>query len=206
MANSIGARGMLVDPTVSRARFAREIERFETTRDLHNRRGCWLIKAEFPIAIVVFAALKSNPPFVLFAARFDFTNYDLVPPSVRLVDPFTHELLKAKQVKFQLLRRALVTRPPGEMPFGAMLPEQIQNLLQDYGPEELPFVCLQGIREYHDHPLHSNDPWLPRRKTGEGTLHFLVEQLWTYGVEQVVGMGYTIQIVPNGFQIGGVPS
>lgn len=192
----------LVDPVVSRAKFAREVERFLAIGEAHRRRGCWLAKAEFPDVFVVFATDKTQPGSVAFGARLDFSNYDIVPPSVRLANPFTWEPLKAKEAPHPFPR---LKRVPVPAEIAAAQPEaeegfQVQALLQSYGPEELPFLCLQGVREYHDHPLHSDDPWLAHRTEGCGTLNHLVEQLWTYGVKPLSGWHLQIQV---GFQHGG---
>jgi len=70
-----------------------------------------------------------------------------------------------------------------------------QPLLQDYGPDEIPFLCLPGVREYHEHPGHSGDPWELHRLTGAGSLVRLVEVVRTYAVEPVVG--WAVNLVPQ---------
>lgn len=173
---------LLADPLVSRAKFDREVERFRALADEHARNGCWLAKAEFPTAFVVFGTPKLKPPAVAFGAIIDFTNYDLWAPSVRLVNPFTQVPYKAKAVPTPLNRRV----PPTAEQAAQGVEAGIQQLVQAYGPDDVPFVCLQGIREYHDHPAHSGDSWLLHRTTGAGTLHNLVTQLYHYGTEHIV--------------------
>jgi hypothetical protein len=62
---------------------------------------------------------------------------------------------------------------------------QFMNMIQAHGPDEVPFLCLPGVRQYHDNPAHTGDSWLLHRRSGEGSLHFLVEQIWKYGVNPV---------------------
>lgn len=189
----------LVDPAVSRAKFAREVDGFRALADDHARNGCWLAKAEFPKALVIFGTPKLKPPAVAFAAAFDFSNYDLWPPSVRLVDPFTQEPYTTKAVPNPLRRRIPPT--PDQASQGI---EPVQDIVQGYGPNDIPFICIPGVREYHDHPGHSGDSWLLHRRLGEGTLHNLVTHLYHYGTEYIVS--YRVGLAVQGFVQGEVPT
>jgi hypothetical protein len=79
-------------------------------------------------------------------------------------------------------------------------------LMQAHGPDEIPFPCLPGVREYHEHPGHSGDPWLLHRGGGEGTLYFLLEKLYQYGVAPI--STYHVQLVPavTGFAQSEIPA
>lgn len=183
-----------VDLTVSRRKFAAEVEAFQGLEDEYRGRGWFLISSTFPIATILFAATKPAPPGVVFAARFDYTNYDAEPPSVVIVHPFTGEPYLAKDVPAPLNR----TVPGPEVGPGIQI-QQEQNLLQDYGPETVPFLCVGGVREYHSHPAHSGDPWELQRAAGAGQLARLAEIIWRYGVDPI--NGYAIQMIPRvGFQ------
>ncbi len=81
-----------------------------------------------------------------------------------------------------------------------------QLLMQWHGPDDVPFVCLPGVREYHEQPAHSGDLWLLHRGGAEGTLHHLLEQLYTYGVEPLIAYNVGIQIAIAGFQQGPPPT
>lgn len=196
----------LVDPRVSRANFDRELARYREFQADYIRRGWWIAKAEFPIVFVVFGSDKGLVKTVVFGALLDFTNYDLWPPSVKLVDPFTMVPYKARELPSPLLRRVGSPQPttpagpaggaqatpapptgptqPGSGPTPPAAPavELVQPIAQSWGPDEVPFICLPGIREYHDNPAHTGDSWLLHRGRGEGTLHFILEQLYKYGV------------------------
>ena len=69
-----------------------------------------------------------------------------------------------------------------------------QDIVQANGPDDRPFICLPGIREYHDNPAHSGDPWLMHRGSGEGSLAFILEKVWTYGVNPIEN--YQVQLQP----------
>ena len=170
-----------IDPAVSRAKFTREIDNYRSTEEAHRRRGWLLIEAEFPKAFVVFAATKLKPAAIVAAVEVDFSDYDLKPPSVTFVDPFTREPLAAKDLQIKMLRRTGQLMPgPGGMMFAPT-----QDIIQTNSPEDRPFICLPGVREYHDNPAHSGDSWLLHRASGEGSLAFILEKIWTYGVNPI---------------------
>jgi putative metal binding uncharacterized protein len=196
---------LVVDPRVSRAKFDREIAQYSQLESEYIRRGWWMMRAKFPEVVVVFATRNTQPPAVVFGVRLDFTNYDLIPPSVTLVNPFTREPYKGKDLPSQLVRRIPTAVPldgtkatgptgttgaTGTTPVtGAVKPPapaaqfSPQPMMQFWNPEDVPFLCLPGVREYHDNPAHSGDSWLLHRGRGEGTLHFILDQLYRYGVQ-----------------------
>ena len=179
------AADQLVDPALSRLKFDREVAACRAIEADYRRRGWWILSAEFPNVVVAFVAPQLRPAAVIFGARINFDNYDLWAPSVRLVDPFTSVPLRHRDVPptLYLTRRTVgVVNIPG---LGQM--EQVTDvpLLQAHGPDELPFFCIPGVREYHENPAHSGDDWLLHRGQGEGTLHFLLEKLARYGLEPI---------------------
>jgi len=77
-------------------------------------------------------------------------------------------------------------------------------LTAGYSPDESPFLCLAGIREYHSHPAHSGDLWELRRASGAGRLVSLLEVIHRYSIEPITGFG--VQLVPqNGLNYGPPP-
>lgn len=201
---------MLVDPEVCRVKFDRELERYRAIEETHQARGRWLLSAEFPQVLVVFAAPQLKPPAVVFGALLDFTDYDLMPPSVRLVDPFTRAPYRASQLPTRLMRRVETPAQPGLVipgmpPGAAAMLIQETHIMQWHDENDVPFLCLPGVREYHEHPAHSGDPWLLHRGGAEGTLYFLLETLYRYGVEPLTD--YTVQLVPRiGFLQPSIPT
>ena len=159
-----------------------------------------MLRAEYPEVFVVFANPVLKPPAVVFGALLDFTNYDLWAPSVKLVDPFTREPYKAKELPTILKRRTVRQAPPEFAVMiqqqGGELPQFVQDepLMQWYAPDDVPFLCLPGVREYHEHPAHSGDSWLLHRDRGEGKLYFILETLYRYGVQPITT--YNVQMRP----------
>lgn len=197
-------KGTFVDPRVSRAKFARELADYRAREEEYQRRGWWMLMAEFPTVFAVFGAPKANLPLVVFGVVLDFTNYDLWPPSVTLVHPFTRVPYKGKELPHQFLRKTVKTVPGPET--GQMLQvEELLHLMQHWDTGDEPFLCLPGVREYHDNPGHSGDSWLMHRRRGEGTLHFIFEQLYRYGAEPIRAINFQVRATPAGFIIDGVP-
>jgi len=188
----------VVDPEASRAKFAREVERYRALEVVYRRKGWLLLDATFPEVFVVFAAAKLKPAALVTGVVIDFTDYDLRPPSVRFVDPLTREPLKFKDLGFRMARRqAAAGAPPGLMMVpgvGLQMIPPFQDLIQANGPDEEPFLCLPGIREYHDNPAHTGDSWLLHRASGEGSLAFILDKIWTYGVNPITDYQWQLQV------------
>ena len=195
------------DPGVSRCKFDREIADYHAVGGEYRRRGWFLAEAEFPRVLAVLALAKLKPAAVVMGVAFDYSNYDTEPPSVRIVDPFTGEPHKFKELP-NPLNRALPAREisiPGMPAEQKMMVGSVQPYMQAYGPDEIPFLCLAGVREYHNHPAHSGDLWELHRTSGAGRLVRLLEIIYRYGVEPITGFG--VQLVPQvGFNYGQPPS
>jgi hypothetical protein len=191
----------VTDPQVSRTKFDREVEEFCALAAEYRRRGWFLVEASFPEVFVVLAAPQIKPPPIVTGVLFDYSDYDLQPPSLRLVDPFTREPYKAGELPTTLIRQTEVDAPPMigfQLPPGAVGAKMMQQqpLMMSYeGPDELPFLCLAGVREYHDHPAHSGDRWELHRSSGAGRLVRLLEVIDTYGVRPL--NGYGVNLVPQ---------
>lgn len=186
-----GPTRQVVDPAVSRTKFEREVAGLRAAADFQRSRGVLLLEASFPQVLLAFAPPRLMPRAIAFAVLLDFTNYDLEPPSLTFVDPLTKQPLRAEQLH-TLLPRQVPPKPPQmvQAPNGQLIPlqfqQEIQNLIQFHPPDNHPFLCLPGVREYHEHPAHTGDAWLLHRGQGEGTLGFLIDQLCTYGAEPLV--------------------
>lgn len=187
-----------VDDTVSRGKFDREIREYRAREGEYRRRGWLLIQADFPHVLVVMAAPQVKPPAVVTGVLFDYTNYDAEPPSVQLVDPFTSQPYLAKDLPTTLAREVAGLVPVPGM-FGPDVPQlrQLQPYMVAHSPEELPFLCIEGVREYHRHPAHTGDAWELHRASGAGRLVRLLEIVDTYGVRSVKGYSLQVQLVPQ---------
>src|SRR5690348_11875281 len=179
----------LIDPVISQRKFEREITNYHAMETEYLRRGWLLVRAEFPTVVVLLAAPQIVPSPVLFGVVIDFTNYDFWAPSVRFVHPFTLAPLSIADMPTPFRKRVPVA--DGGFDF--------QSLLQ-HQADQAPFLCVVGVREYHDHPFHSNDPWLAHRGTGPGTLYHILNIIHRYGVAPFSQFG--IQIRSMEFAVG----
>ena len=189
-----------VDPEVSRLKFEREVNRLADHQADLQHRGIFVFgKPVYPIVELIFVPrhplqvafatqLPANIELPLgsplgavamavaavpslsaqaFKARFDLTDYDLRAPSLEFRDPWTDALL-----------------PYGTM-FRALEFEEERKqhlvLLDDHPTTHKPFLCLRGIREYHEHPQHSGDDWLLYRT--EMSLFSMVMSLWRVSID-----------------------
>lgn len=187
-----------VEPAVSRAKFEREVAEYRKLEQEYRSRGWFLLEAEFPAAFVVMVARQLPVPAVVTGVRFDYTNYDFEPPSVQLVNPFTGAPYLARELPIRLDRQ--VAAPDGiQIQVGGqpvpILP--VQPYMQWYSPDDVPFMCLPGVREYHQHPAHSGDRWELHRATGAGRLVRLLEVVNRYGVEPIDNFAVQLQFVPQ---------
>lgn len=204
----MSTEAQFVDPAVSRSKFDREIAEYRALEVEYRRRGWMLLKAEYPDVLVALAAPQLNPPAVVTGVRFNYSNYDLRPPSVRLVNPFTGEAYKTKELPTDLKRSVEAVVPPGlVLPPGAQARMVAQQpLMQSYGPDDIPFLCIAGVREYHDHAGHSGDAWELHRTAGAGRLVRLLDAITKYGVQPL--SDYQVRLVPQvvGFVQKDVPT
>ncbi|MFI5298498.1 MAG: putative metal-binding protein [Polyangiales bacterium] len=104
-----------------------------------------------------------------FCVRLGLDDYDLRPPSIQFVDPATRRPLRNE-----------------ELPVGTIQDSQgrAQVVRLDKHPSTgLPFLCIRGIREYHEHPQHTGDDWMLYR--GDSGLFAVVQLIWRSCVANV---------------------
>lgn len=175
------------DPAISQEKFRVELEKYLLIEETQRKRGIILAKAEYPDIILLFSAPQLLPLPIVFGVRINFDNYDLEPLSVRFIHPLTWENLN--DVPIKMIRKIAHTDKP---------PELIALAMKD--KTGLPFICLPGIREYHNHPAHTGDSWLlHRNKGGEGSLGFIIDKLYEYGISAI--HTYQFQLVVQAPQI-----
>ncbi|MCL5405874.1 MAG: hypothetical protein M1398_04005 [Deltaproteobacteria bacterium] len=165
---------MRLDSEVARKKFESEVETLERHSIGLRQRGCWIFKTEFPIIDVVLVpkhpvqlltpmavpagpgglsiVLKQNPlPFLSsrpFGVRIGLDDFDQRAPSVSFRDPWTWEPLD------------YATNP--NCFNGYHIDDQNRKVpvLLIHPKSKLPFLCMRGIREYHEHPQHTGDDWM----------------------------------------------
>ncbi len=74
--------------------------------------------------------------------------------------------------------------------------QQAQPILMS-GVNERPFFCIPGVREYHNHPAHTGNPWLLHRTKGEGKLAFLLDQLYIHSIPFIKQYGLNFNVTVN---------
>lgn len=175
---------MYVDPDIVRTKVDRELSEYLQLAEHFRARGIWLLEYQFPKLLFAFVAKATKPPLAMFGIVMDFSNYDVEPPSIRFVDPLTKRALNRSELPPFLRQEA---------------DGQVRQLVTAWTPDDdRPFMCLQGVREYHDNPGHSGDSWFLHRASGAGKMIRLLDFLGRYGSEPVVGQQFAIQMVPNG--------
>jgi hypothetical protein len=198
------------DPAVVRRKVEREIAGYFERQDHYRSRGIWVLQYACPQLLVAFVAPMFKPhPIAAFGVLVDMSNYDVEPPSLQFVNPFTREPLAFKEVPTRLTRVRLenvqAQLPPRvELPPGVQqaLIQQVQHhdaLLQG-SDQEPAFMCLQGVREYHENPAHTGDPWWLYRSKGAGSLLRLLDVISRFGTEAMREQQFQLQFVPSGIR------
>ena len=189
---------MATDINVARRKFDHEVEQFHRMGAICRERGIWLIYADFPRVIVAFATPKSPNVFVPFAADIDFSDYDAQPLGVVLVHPVTFKRLKLSEILPQfsmgMAGRMMRLRTTANH---QVIPD---NIVQAFD-ESRPFLCIAGVKDYHDNPAHTGDSWWLHRRNGEGTLSHIVNIIWAYGVKNIIAPQMNLQVQFAGFSL-----
>lgn len=119
-------------------------------------------------------------PVVTAAIALSYDNYDLWPPSLTFIDP--------------------LTGMPSTPPVAALERidnGEVRNVLLGHPTTRQPFLCLPGLREYHEHPQHSGDDWLLHHNSGEGRLAVVCDRVWRRMARNVMGLQVSIQSLPG---------
>ncbi|NPE28206.1 hypothetical protein HNV12_09605 [Methanococcoides sp. SA1] len=178
-----------MEPEVSLIKFEEEIGDFHKISNDWRKKGVFLIHEDYPIVEFLFTTPKLRPSAIAFCVQIDFTNYDVEPPSLKFICPFTKRMLNRQEILLQFPQ----IKMPDEVNPNVPIQNQIQqqDLLQG---NDTPFFCIPGIKEYHDHPAHSGDSWLLYRKKGEGGLGFVLDQLYNHSIALITAyqVGHTV--------------
>jgi hypothetical protein len=164
------------DPVVTRLKYDRELDAFARLETDWRAKGVFKVRERFPQVEFIFTSAKLSPAAVVYCVQVDFTNYDTEPLSIRFIDPFTGARLTRGQIPINFWQ---VNVPQNFQPGMQLVP---LDLLQGQQNEH-PFMCIRGVREYHHHPAHTGDSWFLYRKRGEGTLGFILDQLYNYSID-----------------------
>lgn len=201
---------MRVDPRVSIRKFQAQMDLLSTRSEGLRAKRCQIVKSKYPHVDFVlypagavihpdFHALfpNANGPYQVekerfapgkinllypyltarsFGIRFDFSDFDQRPPAISFHDPLTWDFLGPDQVP-----PALVLSTEA----GAR-----NVVINSHPATKRPFLCMRYIREYHEHPQHTDDPWVRSRK--HFSLPSLADQIAEAFIRPipVVGLGF----------------
>lgn len=188
---------LLVDPAVSEAKLKRQLDDWKTNSEVYRDRGWQLLSRDGLQVDIAFSARlpisqASDLVAIPLAIRLNFHNYDVWPPSLRVIDPISRRELQIPRV------RALDFDATDES--GVPL-----DLFINHHPATgLVFLCKPGTREYHTHFEHSGDDWLLYRDQGFGTVGHLCAVLWRTAICTIGGLNFGAQRPPSGEAIEGV--
>lgn len=198
--------GFTVEPAVALKKFNRELDTYRREEARYRARGWWLLEVAYPTMLFAMIATKIHPQVVVFGVALDFTDYDFRPPSVTLVNPITKVPYAANELLTRMPRRIDPTAEQIAQAVAAGQPPPDHVYIVQFHTGGPPFLCLPGVREYHDHPAHNGDLWLLRRGCGEGRLIWLLEQLDRYGTSCAIGMQPMLNIDVTGIALMVNPS
>ncbi|MCE5205128.1 MAG: hypothetical protein LLF80_03365 [Porphyromonadaceae bacterium] len=183
-----------VDPEVTKIKFEQELKEFRELENEYRKKGVICYKITSLSINLIFAVPHLKPQPIAFAVNIDYTNWDVEPPSITFVDPFTDKVLQREEVKikfFQVKDKNAIKIVNGQI--------AEPDLLQPGNP---PFFCIPGVKEYHAHAAHSGDSWMLHRKQGEGKLCVLIDQLYSHSIAQSSNFVMSINIGFNEAVIG----
>jgi Predicted metal binding domain/Protein of Unknown function (DUF2604) len=188
---------LLVDPAVSAAKLERQLADWAANSEVYRTRGWYLLGHEDLEVDIAFTARLPIAPgndlvVIPLAIKLGFHNYDVWPPSLRVIDPISRrwlELPRVRAIDFDATDDA-----------GAPL-----DLFINHHPDTgHVFLCKPGTREYHTHFEHSGDDWLLYRDQGFGTIGRLSDLLWRTAVCTIAGLNFGAQRPPFGEAIEGI--
>lgn len=175
---------LLVPHSVSQAKLEVELADWRTNEDLYRRRGWLLLNADGLDVSVAFVAKvavgEMQLPVVTAAITLRYDNYDLWPPSLTFIDAMTGQPAIPQVAALDRLDNG-----------------EVRNVLLGHPTSQQPFLCLPGLREYHEHPQHNGDDWLLHRNAGEGRLAVVCDRVWRRMARNVMGLSVTLQSLPG---------
>lgn len=181
---------MKIDPQVSQKKFNQEVSLLSNHKETLNKWGVVIQEASYPVVKTIFIPsfkLKLTVPVNIppgtplppginlpenlppgskiqamvtkevpnlsaraFGALISLDDFDQRAPSVIFCDPFTWKEI-----------------PHNELFRGHHIGEKdkaFNVILGNHPVTKRAFLCMRGIREYHEHPQHTGDDWMLYRK------------------------------------------
>ena len=178
---------MRVDLDVCRRKYGREVDNLQRQSGILRGWGIFLLDCTFPNVDVLFLPAQplmfELPALVFkdagqqfgkgqmtfpsvtgkaFGARINLDDYDVRAPSVTFRKPNTWAL---EDIRFL---------PIGHYPDAEGHNRQV--VISNHHTYQRPFLCMEGIREYHEHSQHTDNGWF-KLKNDFG-LFVIVEMIW----------------------------
>jgi len=149
----------VVDPAVSRLKFDREIAKYTPWRQTISA-GMVDCPSDFPEVFVISARASRTSSVVLELSSTSLTT-PLAPVGA------LGRIRSHGNRTGQGFSQSAVARPAADAPGDIMAylaaAQRLVQLMVAAEPDEIPFLCLPGIREYHENPAHTGDSWLLHR-------------------------------------------
>lgn len=142
----------VIDPEVSQRKFARALELIDGGAADFVASANWeVVGRDYPVIEVVWKHPRSGRRV---GFRFSFDEWDAQAPSLELFDPDTRALL-----------------PWERWPKNGWAVGDVHPITKK------PFLCLPGIREYHDHSSHFGDSWAALRGRDTYAIVYLLHRV-----------------------------
>lgn len=93
-----------VDPEVTKLKFEKELQEFKILENEYREKGvvCFHVTS-FSVSLI-FAVPHLKPQPIAFAVNIDYTNWDVEPPSIKFIDPFTNILLPREEIRIKFFQ------------------------------------------------------------------------------------------------------
>jgi len=85
-------RFQYVDLVLNQIKFDQELELFRKEEGKYNRKGIFLIPQGGFVLKVIFTYIKSLPIRVVFSVLIDYTNWNVEPPSIKIINQQTGQI------------------------------------------------------------------------------------------------------------------
>ncbi len=144
-------------PALTTAILEQDFAVFTENNVLLHERGILILKAAIPELRIAIRHARAG---TLHVFRFLFEAWNECPPRFSAVDPRTGELLPGAQWPSNGPGQSYWHRDGWTAPSGIVVPK--------------PFLCMRGIREYHEHKSHVTDLWSSYRDQPEFSLANIV--------------------------------
>lgn len=162
---------ILVDQSVAKKYFEKEVDFFRRHQDIINSRGWKVERIDFPFFDISFMYNTNGIELKYLTLSFDLKNYNILPISVEIIYPEKFIPHTFVGVGDNILRLVQL--------------EKGKNVLLNHHITKKPFICMKGTYEYHIHSQHEKTYWDVFRYSNIGSLYYLVNSIWQGSTNRV---------------------